>query len=76
MTNEISHPYNLDESTFNSRGIGSYFSSFFHFSKKVVLANRIATDGMPHLGLFCLPLSHKRGCQAYMRVWMGGSANQ
>ena len=67
MTNEISHPYNLDESTFNSRGIRSYF--FFHFSKKFVLANRIATDGMPHfaashLGLFCLPLSHKKGCQA------------
>ena len=67
MTNEISHPYNLDESTFNSRGVRSYFSFFFIF----VLANRIASDGTPHfaashLGLFCLPMSHKKGCQAYM----------
>ena len=37
----------------------------FNFSKKILQANRIAPDGTPrsavsHLGLFCLPMSHKR----------------
>ena len=37
----------------------------FNFSMKILLANRIAPDGMPrsaasHLGLFCLPMSYKR----------------
>ena len=27
---------------------------------KNMLANRIARDGTSHLGLFCLPLSHKK----------------
>ena len=32
---------------------------------KIALANRIATDGTPHsaashLGLYCLPMSHKK----------------
>ena len=36
-----------------------------HFSMKFLHANRIAPDGTPrsaasHLGLFCLPMSHKR----------------
>ena len=40
-----------------------YFLS--HFSMKFLCANRIAPDGTPrsaasHLGLFCLPMSHKR----------------
>ena len=35
------------------------------FSMKFLCANRIAQDGTPrsavsHLGLFCLPMSHKR----------------
>ena len=35
------------------------------YSMKILLANRIAPDGTPrsaafHLGLFCLPMSHKR----------------
>ena len=37
----------------------------FHFSMKIKIANRIAPDGTPrfaasHLGLFCLPMSHKK----------------
>ena len=38
---------------------------FISYSMKLLLANRIATDGTPrstasHLGLFCLPMSYKR----------------
>ena len=65
VTNGLSHPYHLDEFTFNFRGIGSNFLFLFHFSMKIMSANRIAPDGMPrfaasHLGLFCLPMSHKK----------------
>ena len=65
MTNGLSHPYHLDESTFIFRGIRSDFSFLFHFSIKFMKANRIAPDGTPHfcashLGLFCLPMSHKK----------------
>ena len=61
----LSHPYQLDESTFIFRGIRSNFSFLFHFSMKIMSANRIAPDGTPrfatsHLGLFCLPMSHKK----------------
>ena len=42
----------------------SNFSFLFHFSMKILSANRIAPDGTPrfaasHLGLFCLPMFHK-----------------
>ena len=42
---------------------GFYFLS--HFSMEFLCANRIAPDGTPrsavsHLGLFCLPMSHRR----------------
>ena len=36
VTNGLSHPYQLDESTFNFRGIRSNFSLLFHFSMKFV----------------------------------------
>ena len=42
------------------RGIGSNFSFLFHFSMKIMKANRIAPDRTPHLWLFCLPMSHKK----------------
>ena len=63
VTNGLSHFYHLDESTFILRGIRSIFSIFF--SMKFIKANRIARDGTPrfaasHLGLFCLPMSHKK----------------
>ena len=65
MTNGLSHPYHLGEYTFVYRDIKSIFSFLFHFSMKIILANRIAPDGTPrfvasHLGLFYLPMSHKK----------------
>ena len=65
LTNGLSHPYHLDESTFNFRGIRSDFSFLFHFSMTIMSANKIAPDGTPrfaasHPGLFCLPMSHKK----------------
>ena len=50
----------------------SNFSFLFHFSMKIVSANRIAPDGMPrfaasHLGLFYLPMSHKKDARL---IWV------
>ena len=72
VTNGISHPYHLDESTFIHRGIRSDFSFLFHFSMKIKIANRIAPDGTPrfaasHLGLFCLPMTHKKDARL---IWV------
>ena len=55
VTNGPSHSHRVDESTF-------MFVSFFDENQK---ANRIAPDWTPrlaasHLGLFCLPMSHKK----------------
>ena len=65
VTNGISHPYHLDESIFIFKGIRSNISFLFHLSMKFTPANRKAPDGTPrfaasHLGLFCLPMSHKK----------------
>ena len=65
LTNGFSHHYQLDESTFIFRGVRSDFYFLSHFSMKLLLANSIAPDGTPlsaasHLGLYCLPLSHKK----------------
>ena len=65
LTNGFSHHYQLDESTFIFRGVRSDFYFLSHFSMKFLCANRIAPDGTPqnaasHLGLCCLPMSHKR----------------
>ena len=59
------HIYHKDEFTFVFRGARSDFQILFNFSMKILLANRIAPDVTPrfaasHLGLFCLPMSHKR----------------
>ena len=72
VTNGFSHPYHLDESTFIYRGIRSDFSFLFHFSMEIKIANRIAIDGAPpfaasHLGLFCLPMSHKKDARL---IWV------
>ena len=53
MTNGVSHCYHLDESTFIFRCIRSNFSFLFPFFDE----NRFAAS---HLGLFCLPMSHKK----------------
>ena len=42
VVNGFSHPYPLDESIFIFRGIRSNFSFLFHFSIKIMSANRIA----------------------------------
>ena len=72
MTNGLSHPYHLDQSIFISRGIRSDFSFLFHFSMKIMKANRIAQDGTPrfaasNLGLFCLPVSHRKDARL---IWL------
>ena len=61
----IFHHYQLNESTFIFRGVRCDFYFLFNFSMKFLQANRIAPDGTPrsaasHLGLYCLPMSHKR----------------
>ena len=65
LTNGFSHHYQLDEPTFIFRGVSSDFYILLNFSMKILFANRIAPDGTPrsaasHMGLFCLPMSHKR----------------
>ena len=76
VPNGLSHPYDLEESTFILRGIRSNFSFLFLFSMKLMsanrIANRIAPDGTPrlaasHLGLFCLPMSHKKDARL---IWV------
>ena len=68
LTNGFSHYYQLGECTFIFRGIRSDFQFLNKFLMKILLANRIAPDGTPrsaasHLGLFCLPMSHKRNAR-------------
>ena len=70
--NGISHPYNMDESTFIFNGTRCYFPFLFYFSIKFMSANRIAPDGTPrfaasHLELFCLPMSHKKDARL---IWI------
>ena len=65
LTNGFSYRYHLGESTFIFRGVWIDFLFLSHFSMKFLCANRIAPDGAPrsaasHLGLYCLPMSHKR----------------
>ena len=65
LTNGFSHHYHLDESIFIFRGVTSDFYFLSHFTMKLFCANRIAPDGTPrsaasHLGLCCLPMSHKK----------------
>ena len=64
LTNGFSHHYQLGESTFIFRGVRSDFF-LSQFLMKFLCANRIAPDGTPrsaasHLGLCCLPMSHKK----------------
>ena len=65
MRNGLYHCYHLDESTFIFKGVRSDFNFSCKFSMKILLANIIVPDGTPcsvasHLGLFCLPSSHKK----------------
>ena len=67
MTNGLSQSYHLDESTFISRGVGRNFSFLFHFSMKFMKENRMAPDTASHLGLYCLPMSHKKDARL---IWV------
>ena len=65
VTNGLSHLHQMGESTFIFRGTRSNSLFSFHFSMKVMKANRIASNGTPHFVLsylvpFCLPMFHKK----------------
>ena len=65
MANGLSNCYHVEESTFICKGFKCDFKFLLKFSMKFLKANRIAPDGTPrfaasHLGLCCLPMSHKR----------------
>ena len=53
LTNGFSHHYQLDESTFISRGVRSDFQFLSHFFMKFLQANRIAPDGTPRSACPC-----------------------
>ena len=77
MTNGLSHPYHLDESTFVLRGFRSIFSFLFHFTMKIKIANRIAQDGTRGYSVcLCEAMSHKKdarliwvNCKLYKAVF-------
>ena len=58
-------------------GIKSAVSFLLNFSMKFLRVNRKAPDGTPrfaasHLGLFCLPMSHKKDVRLFwsnVRLW-------
>ena len=55
--------------------VGASGVIFVHFSMKFLSTNRIAPDGMPrfaasHLGLFCLPMSHKKDARLTWVKWV------
>ena len=65
LTNGFSRHYQLGESTFSFRGVRCDFYVLSYFSMKFLCANRVAPDGTSrsaasHLGLICLPMSHKK----------------
>ena len=62
VTNGIAHPYPIDESFFFLRGTRSNFSVLFHFydENHVSKQNSPRWDAASHLGLFGLPMSHKK----------------
>ena len=65
VTNGLSNHYHLDKSTFVLGASGVFFFMLISFLMKFLKANRIAPDGTPRfaaslLGLFCLPMSHKK----------------
>ena len=70
MMNGLAHHYHLVESTFIFKGVRSDFEFLFHFSMKILLANKLTPDGVQHtvasyLGLYCLPVSHKKDARFF-----------
>ena len=65
VTNGLSHPYHLNKSTLILKGIRSNLSFLFPFFDEIHVSKQNRSDGTPrfvasHLGLFCLPMSHKK----------------
>ena len=76
LMNGFSHHYQIYESTFIFRGVRSDLEFLFNFSIKFLYANRIAPDGMQrsaasHLGICCLPMSHKRNARKLLEIDLG-----
>ena len=65
--NGLSHRYLLDESIFIFR-VRSNFSFLFYFSMNFLWASSAAS----HLGLFCLPMSHKKDLRI---IWVNITKN-
>ena len=61
MTNVLSHPYQMDESTSIFKGSGSDFSFLFHIAMKFMSANRIAPDGTPRYSVCLCPIKRMPG---------------
>ena len=74
VTNGLSNPYHLDESTFI---LGA--SKFFHFQFIFQVSKQNSPrwdaafcgvkNAASHLGLFCLPMSHKKDARL---IWVNG----
>ena len=60
-TGRLFHCYMLDASTCRFRGVRSILSLLFYFRWKILIANNVDPDQMPHvasdLGLHCLPMA-------------------
>ena len=58
----------LGKSTFSFKGISNDFSFLIHFLVNFLFANKTAPAEMlhsavSHLGIYCLPMSHKKGAR-------------
>ena len=65
-TGEVFHCYMLYKSICHFRGVMSILSLFFYFLWKILLANNVGSDQMPHnvpsgLDLQCLPMTLRMG---------------
>ena len=68
VTNGLSHPYQMYESTFIFRVVKRNFSFLFHFSMNYFSANRIAPDGTPHFAASHMgPMSNKKDARL---IWV------
>ena len=74
MANGFTHHYHMDESISNLRVLVNFLGSMFqfhlilkvHFLSKLGDSDQTPQSAASDLGLHCLPMSHKKGCLAYM----------
>ena len=64
--NEISHSYRLDQSISVLRVVWSYLS--FLFNKNKIKHSVCKHSAASDLGLYCLPMSHKKDARLISRV--------